>query len=80
MSERDDAVIQRKGFTKIRGQRYETVNGNTRIRIERQGRMHRFGGGYQDRGPAVPIFTGNEKDARHVYEVLKEWFASPEDE
>lgn len=68
-----NAVVHRHGFTKIRGTRYESVSG-PRIRIERQKRMHKFRTGYEDTGTAVPIFTGSEDDARHVYEVLKEWF------
>lgn len=70
-------VLHRKGFTKIRGVQYEAESG-TRVRIERQKRMHKFQTGYQDTGPAVPIFTGTEQDARHVYEVLKEWFEDAE--
>lgn len=74
MSREDSTqVVHRKGFTKIRGVRYEAVSGE-RVRIERQKRMHRFRTGYEDTGPAVPLFTGSEQDARHVYEVLKEWF------
>ncbi|MFC7202844.1 hypothetical protein ACFQJC_04905 [Haloferax namakaokahaiae] len=69
----DTSVVHRKGFTKIRGTRYESVSGE-RVRIERQERMHKFGSGYQNTGPAVPIFTGTVEDARHVYEVLQEWF------
>lgn len=72
-SDRLEAVVHRKGFLKIVGTQYESVSG-TRVRIERQKRMHKFQTGYQDTGPAVPIFTGTEADARYVYEVLKEWF------
>lgn len=73
-SEESTAVIHRKGFTKIRGTQYETESGAVRVRIDRQHRMHKFQTGYEDRGPPVPIFTGTESDARHVYEILKEWF------
>lgn len=72
-SAKDEQVVHRKGFTKIKGTSYESVSGR-RIRIERQKRMHTFQSGYRDTGPAVPIFTGTEQDARHVYQVLKEWF------
>lgn len=68
-----ESVTHRHGFTKVRGTRYESVSG-PRVRIERQERMHKFRTGYENTGPAVPIFTGSEQDARHVYEVLKEWF------
>jgi K+/H+ antiporter YhaU regulatory subunit KhtT len=71
--EQDELVVHRKGFTKIVGTRYEAQSG-MRIRVERQKRMHKFQTGYEDSGPAVPIFTGTEEDARHVYEVLREWF------
>lgn len=72
-SEDSDALTLTKGFIKIRASRFET-EGGTRVRIERQERMHKFRTGYQDTGPAVPIFTGTEEDAKQVYEVLKEWF------
>lgn len=71
--EQEDVVVHRKGFVKISGSRYE-ANSGTRVRIERQKRMHKFQTGYEDAGPAVPIFSGTEEDARHVYEVLREWF------
>lgn len=72
-SDDSTVVVHRRGFTKIRGTRYESVSGE-RVRIERQERMHKFRTGYEDTGPPVPIFTGDMDDARHVYEVLKEWF------
>lgn len=71
--DRTDAVVHPRGFTKIRGTRYEAKSG-TRIRIERQKRMHKFRSGYESVGHPVPIFTGTEKEARYVYDVLKEMF------
>ena len=72
-----EPVVHRRGFTKVRGERYESVSGE-RVRIERQERMHKFGSGYQNTGPAVPIFTGTLRDAQLVYDVLDEWFGDDE--
>ena len=69
-----DLVVIPNGFSKIRGAQYETESGTTRVRIERQRRMHKFESGYEDRGRPVPLFTGSERDARAVYAVLREWF------
>lgn len=73
MTDDSETVVHRHGFIKVRGTRYESVSG-PRIRIERQKRMHKFGSGYQDTGPAVPLFAGSEEDARRAYEALKELF------
>lgn len=69
----DDVVVLRNGFIKLTGTRYEAVSG-PRIRVQKQKQMHKFGSGYQSVGPLVPLFTGNEEDAKRVYHVLREWF------
>ena len=68
----------RDGFTRIRGQAYESETG-TRIRVERQKLMHNFRGGYKPTGPKVPIFQGRESDAEYLYRVLDEWFGEDDD-
>ena len=70
----DDSVVHQQGFSKVTGTRYETEGGNTRVRIQRQKRIHKFQTGYEDRGRPLTLFSGSERDAREVYEVLREWF------
>jgi hypothetical protein len=70
----DDTVVIPNGFSKVTGTKRETESGNTRVRVKRQKRMHKFQSGYEPRGRPVTLFSGAERDAREVYEVLREWF------
>lgn len=45
-----------------------------RVRIERQGRIHRFGHGTSDRGTPLPLYSGSLRDALDVYRALDALF------
>lgn len=69
-----ESIVIPNGFSKIIATQYPTVNDNTRIRIKRQKQMHKFRSGYENVGRPLTLFSGNERDAREVYQALKELF------
>lgn len=72
-----DRVFQgeiREGFRRYRLR--ETERG---VEIEKKKRMHRFGSGYEDRGPWLGLtMTLSEKEARAVRDLLDDWLSEGE--
>lgn len=61
-----------RGFDKYRGQSYPTEDGPRRIEVTKITRMHKFGKGYSDTTRERTAFSGTEKEARMLYDVLGE--------
>lgn len=60
------------GFDKYCGQSYPTEDGPRRVEVTKITRMHKFGKGYSDTTRERTAFSGTEREARMLYDVLGE--------
>lgn len=67
------------GFDKYRGQSYLTEDGQRRVEVDKITRMHKFGKGYSDTARERTAFSGTQKEAQMLYEVLGQLIDTPED-
>lgn len=66
------SAVRARGFTKLRAESYETVDGDRKVRVTKQTRMHSFKNGYSDTGRERVVFDGYARDAQMLRSVLSE--------